>query len=184
MLPETFAADTCFLDVSQFCHTGGIVSVSKTRFCREAETYLLAGNSVSHVIKLGNIECLQQMFLATCLLVLPGLQTDSQFRSQWCPPQRELTLKLCFLFFFFLFQGAPQLTENYLDSKKVKAGLFIINNCNFSYSAKFDLHFIRVTVCRSLTWSIFCVESWSSCYILLLSVVWSYVIVPVFGKKG
>ena len=29
MLPETFPADKCFLDVSQFCHTENIVSVSK-----------------------------------------------------------------------------------------------------------------------------------------------------------
>ena len=46
MLPESFAVDTCFLDVSQFCHTGNIVSASKTCFCHEAETYVAAENNV------------------------------------------------------------------------------------------------------------------------------------------
>ena len=56
MLPVTFAADTCFFDVSQFGHTGNIVSVSKNCFCRVAETYFAAGSNVSRVAKLGNIE--------------------------------------------------------------------------------------------------------------------------------
>ena len=42
MLPETFAAETRFLDVSQFCHTGNIVSVSKNiSFVKEKHILLL-----------------------------------------------------------------------------------------------------------------------------------------------
>ena len=44
---------TRFLDDSQFCHSGNIVSSSKICFCFTAETFLLT-------------------FLATCFLVLPG----------------------------------------------------------------------------------------------------------------
>ena len=53
MLSETFSADT-FPNVSQFCQTGNIVSVSKTCFCRETETFFASGNSVSRVAKRGN----------------------------------------------------------------------------------------------------------------------------------
>ena len=34
-----------------------------------------------------------------------------------------------FFFLVLFFQGAPQLTENYLDSKKVKGEVFVSNNC-------------------------------------------------------
>ena len=48
MLPETFAADTCFPSFFQFCHTG-------ICFCREGETVFAAGNNASRVAKLENI---------------------------------------------------------------------------------------------------------------------------------
>ena len=53
MLPQTFAADTCFLDVLQVCHTGKIVSSNKVCFYLTVETYFTAGNTVSHVAKRG-----------------------------------------------------------------------------------------------------------------------------------
>ena len=56
MLPEAFAANTSFLDVSQFCHTGNIVSVGKNVSAVKQKPILLEKNSVSHVAKLGNIE--------------------------------------------------------------------------------------------------------------------------------
>ena len=56
MLPETFTADTCFPNVSQFCHKPNSVSGSKICFCLEVETYFAAGNNVSRVAKLGNIK--------------------------------------------------------------------------------------------------------------------------------
>ena len=41
VLPGTFAAETRFLDVSQFCHTGNIASVREKCFCWEAGHILL-----------------------------------------------------------------------------------------------------------------------------------------------
>ena len=52
MFPETFAAFTCFTDVSQFCHVEDSVSGSKICFCRQAETHFVAGNNVPRVAKL------------------------------------------------------------------------------------------------------------------------------------
>ena len=80
MLPETFATDTCFPNVFQFCYKGeNTVSSSKLYFCFGAETKFAAGNSVSYVAKTGKHRgnmCPQQMFLATCFLVLAGLKAQ------------------------------------------------------------------------------------------------------------
>ena len=78
MLPETFTADTCFLDVSQFCHTGNIVSYSKTCFCFTAETFFASGNSVFSCGKTGKHwgnMCPQQIAWLDCFSVTESPKT-------------------------------------------------------------------------------------------------------------
>ena len=50
LLPEAFAANTPFLDVSQFCHTGNIASVSKN----------VSAVKQKHILLLETVICLWQ----------------------------------------------------------------------------------------------------------------------------
>ena len=105
MLPETLAADICFPNVSLFCHKGNIVSSSKTCFCFTAETLIFCfrkqcfpcGKTGKHRGKM----CSQQMLLATCFLVLPGLkevafstQISTELKSPWTRHQLRTEFKL------------------------------------------------------------------------------------------
>ena len=66
MLPETFASDKCFPNVS---HAG--LPHRKLSF-QQQNIFLLHGRNIFPCGKLGNMRP-QQMFLATCFFVLPGL---------------------------------------------------------------------------------------------------------------
>ena len=105
MLPETLAADICFPNVSLFCHKGNIVSSSKTCFCFTAETLIFCfrkqcfpcGKTGKHRGKM----CSQQVFLATCFLVLPRLkevafstEISTELKSAWTLHQLWTEFKL------------------------------------------------------------------------------------------